>query len=318
MPEFDFDECVQENQDKSDPDAYCAVIMRQVEGKSREFDILADERIKKTVESDGIALAEDIRQRMKTAAAPAGQKAIAVGQQQAIAPSPLPEVDPENPPEKFADAIEAEDFVIYGKASIEQLDRGGEDSPVREVIDLSTDVVQQALDRFFTSEKAPGIISLAHDDIPVGRPLREYELDEDTAVEIDGDTFEFDAGETLTTHVEDGDQDGRPELWLLGDLANDTALARKVRLAVLLGELDGYSVTFGRNDTEPTSGGRKVTEWDLFSVTLAPGEMVANPGAEFDVAGFKARFEGFALAGPDAVAEAVAEEIRATARELTR
>lgn len=317
----DFDDCVSENSDKNDPDAYCAVIKRQVEGKSREFDIIADERIKKTVETDGIALAEDIRQAMRQ---PAGKKAIATGHHAPVQPTSLtsarvelPDLDADNPPEEFAAALEAEDFILYGKASIEQLDRGGEDSPTREIIDLSPDVVSNALERFFESKKAPGIVSLTHDDIPVGRPLREYTLEESAAIQVGDETYEFDAGETLSTHVEDGDGDGRPELWALSDLANDTPLARKVRLAVLLGDLDGYSITFGRNDTQPETGGRRVTEWDLFSWTLAPSEMVANPGAEFDLAGFKARLDRYppapgaddATAGSTTVAEDVARDI---------
>lgn len=298
MPEFDFDQCVEENQDKSDPDAYCAVIMRQIEGKAREFDILADDRISKVVETDGIALAEDIRTAMRAA----GQKtAVAAGQQAPVRPAPvepakadsldLPGLDPDNPPEEFADALEAEDFILYGKASIEQFDRGGEKDDTPEILDM--DAIEAALDRFFESKKAPGIVSLTHDDIPVGRPLREYTLDEPATIEVGGDVYEFDAGETLATHVEDGDGDGRPELWGLSDLANDTRLSRRVRLAALLGELDGYSITFGRHpeSVTPEGPGRRVGSLDLFSWTLAPAEFVANPGSEFDVAAFKAWFD---------------------------
>lgn len=244
-----------------------------------------------------------------------GQKAVAAGKQAPLQPKAVPDVDPDNPPEEFGDALEAEDFIIYGKASIEKLDDGGQNSSTPEILDMQA--LEDALDRFFTSEKAPGIISLGHDDIPVGQPLQEYTLDESSAIEVGGDTYEFDSGDTITTHVEDGDGDGRPELWLVADLANDTEIARKARLGVLMEELDGFSVTFGRKAVEPEEGGRRVTELDLFSVTLAPDEMVANKGAEFDLAGFKARMNQYVQRThtDDAAGEA-AEEVVETILEI--
>lgn len=246
----------------------------------------------------------------------AGQKSVATiaGEQAPLSPSPVPDVDPENPPEEFADALDADEFVVYGKASIEKFDDGGQNSDTPEILDLSPDVVDDALERFFGSEKAPGIISIGHDDIPVGRPLREYTLDEAAAIEVDGDVFEFDAGDTITTHVEDGDGDGRPELWLVADLAKDTPISRKARLGVLTGDLDGFSVTFGRIDAEPEGAGRRVTDWALHSVTLAPDDLVANEGAEFDLAAFKAAFADYQGSddATDSVAEALVRGIRST------
>lgn len=248
----------------------------------------------------GEATVSDFLRWLGTQASDAGQKtAAATGQHAPVQPAAVqpakvdkvdfPDIDPQDPPEEFAEALQADSFILYGKASIEQFDRGGETSDVPEILDM--DAIEAALDRFFESEKAPGIVSIAHDDIPVGRPLREYTLDEDATIEVDGEIYEFEAGETLTTHVEDGDGDGKPELWALSDIANDTDIARKVRLAVLMGELDGYSVTFGRHadGVEPEGPGRRVKSLDLFSWTLAPGDMVANPGAEFDLAAFKAK-----------------------------
>lgn len=225
----------------------------------------------------------------------AGQKSVATiaGEQAPLRPTAVPDVDPENPPEEFTDALDADDFVVYGKASIEKFDDGGQNSDTPEILDLSPDVVEKALERFFESEKAPGIISIGHDDIPVGRPLREYELDEATAIEVDGETYEFEAGDTITTHVEDADGDDRPELWLVADLANDTEIHRKARLGVLTGELDGFSVTFGRVDAAREGEGRRVTDWDLYSVTLAPDDLIANKGSEFDLAAFKASMNSY-------------------------
>lgn len=272
------------------------------------------------------ALGQRLGQKLKQAReGDIGQKAIAAGQHAPVRPAPvepariskvdLSHLDADNPPEEFADALAADSFVLYGKASIQKFDRGGEKSDTREVLDLSTENVDNALARFFDSKKAPGIISIGHDDIPVGRPLREYTLDEATTIEVGGDVFEFDAGETLSTHVEDGDSDGRPELWMLADLANETPLHRKVRLAALLGELDGFSVTFGRNETDREGHGRKVTQWDLYSVTLAPSDMVAVEGAEFDLAAFKALFDGPPDPAEQTIAEAEAE-LRETIADL--
>lgn len=311
----DFDSCVSANSDKADPEAYCAAIKRQVEGKSEAWDALSFGRKANVLAAHG----DEILTLGAT-----GQKAVASvsGQQAPLSPSPVPDVDPQNPPDEFADALEADEFVVYGRASIEKFDSGGENSEVPEILDMGA--LEAALDRFFNSEKAPGIISLAHEDIPVGRPLQAYDVPEDTAIDVDGDTFEFEAGDTITTHVEDSDADGRPELWLVADLAKDTELARKVRLGVLTGELDGFSVTFGRKATEGEAQGRRVTALDLFSVTLAPGDMVANEGAEFDLAGFKTQMDSYlpTARGDDAVsperglAEQMAQDLSESLREV--
>lgn len=254
-----------------------------------------------------------------------GQKsAIASGSHAPVTAQKVPDVDPSDPPEAIEDALEAEDFIVYGKASIEKFDSGGQNSDTPEILDLSPDAIESALDRFFESEKAPGIISIGHDDIPVGKPLREFELDEATEIEVGGDTYSFDAGDTLETHVVDADGDGQPELWMLGSIAKDTDIARKARMGVLMGELDGYSVTFGRRDVEPEGAGQRVTKYDLFSVTLAPEDMVANEGSEFDLAAFKAQFADYqtqatddATNGLTRVAEALESAINTTMSDST-
>lgn len=197
------------------------------------------------------------------------------------------EIDVEALPEEHQRALEADDFYIYGKASIEQWD--DDDVPTK----IEMDALEDALDRFFESEAAPGIISRYHQDIPVGRPVREVELKEDVTIQLaspegDPETYEFGAGDTLRTHVEDGDDDGKPELWLASNLANDTEPAKRARLLALQGDLDGYSVTIHRNDDELTQEGRKVTKCDLHAVTLGTGEQIKNSGSTFDVAEFKA------------------------------
>lgn len=197
------------------------------------------------------------------------------------------EIDVESLPEEYQAALEADDFLVYGKASIEQYDRS--DDPIK----IEMEALEDALDRFFESQEAPGIISLYHDDIPVGVPVREHVLDEDTTIHLESpdgepERYEFEAGEKLTTHVEDGDGDGRPEMWLLSNLAGDSEMAKEVRLRALQGELNGYSVTIHRNRDEQTDTGRLVTQCDLHAVTLGTSEIVKNAGSTFGVAEYQA------------------------------
>jgi hypothetical protein len=196
-------------------------------------------------------------------------------------------IDLESLPEEYRAAVEADDFLIYGKASIEQYDRT--DDPLK----IEMDALEDALDRFFASEDAPGIISLYHDDIPVGVPVREHELKGDTTIRLESpdgepEEYEFQAGDTLTTHIEDGDQDGRPELWLLSNIAADSEMAKEVRIRALEDQLDGYSVTIHRNEDHRTDEGLVVTECDLHAVTIGTSEIVKNAGSTFDVATYAA------------------------------
>jgi len=186
---------------------------------------------------------------------------------------------------ELRDAVEADDFYIYGKASIEQWD--SDDPPTY----IQMEALEGALDRFFDSTNAPGIISRHHQDIPVGRPVREFEFESDTTLEIGDDVFEFAAGDTVTSHVEDADGDGRPELWLAANIDGETEMGKKTRLLAAQGDLNGFSVTVHRNDDEMTQEGRVVTEADLHAVTIGTDEQIKNKGSEFDVASYKGPIE---------------------------
>jgi len=189
---------------------------------------------------------------------------------------------------ELRDAVEAEDFYVYGKASIEQWDT--DDPPTL----IQMEALEGALNRFFESETAPGIISRHHQDIPVGVPVREFEFEEDTTLDIGGETHEFEAGEVARSHVEDSDGDGRPELWLAANISGDNEMGKKTRVLAAQGDLDGFSVTVHRNDDEMTQEGRVVTDVDLHAVTIGTDDQIKNPGSEFDVAGFKSRVRQFA------------------------
>ena len=193
------------------------------------------------------------------------------------------EVDVDALEGELREAVEADEFYIYGKASIEKWD--ADDPPTF----IKMDALEDALDRYFSSETAPGIISRHHQDIPVGTPVREFEFETDTTLSIDGEEYEFAAGDTARSHVEDADGDGKPELWLAANIDNETQMGKKTRVMAAQGELNGFSVTVHRNRDEMTQEGRYVTDCDLHAVTIGTDEQIKNKGSEFDVASFKSR-----------------------------
>jgi len=195
-------------------------------------------------------------------------------------------IDEENLPEEYQAALAADDFILYGKASIEQFDRGNaaEGQPPQK---LEMGALEDALDTYLAQGKAGGPVSYDHDDVIVGDVIESFELDDLTEVEVGDETLQFDAGDTLTTHVEDADGDGRPEFWAVANLANDTYFARKMRLLTMAGALDGFSVTVVPREWEETDAGQRVTELDWHSTTIGTDDQILNPGSEFGVAAFK-------------------------------
>lgn len=300
-------DCVDSLQDEdgiSDADALCAAWERQANDAATKlrFDELDRSRLLQAAaehpgliglgdESATAVESESMPDAPADAALTARQKqTAAVGFDVVAGPgSPLPTefkyeaFDPENPPDEFAEQIEADDFVVYGIANIQKHDIEGQR--------ISAAALEAALDRFFGSEDAPGIISRGHADVPVGMPVREHTLDEDTTLVIDGQTYEFDAGETLRTEVKDANDDQLPELWLVSRLANDSDIARETRYKALTGELNGFSVTVKpkRGAVEQRSDGKEdVLAVDLHAVTIGTDEQIKNKGSEFDVAEVKA------------------------------
>ena len=184
--------------------------------------------------------------------------------------------------------FDAETFVIYGPASVEVVDRKGQEVSMDAFTGMSRSELQQderveisemdlsgradqfvpALDRFMESELAPGIISKEHDDIPVGRPVWEYTTDE---------------GQTYRTEVKDN------TFWLCAKLAKDTEKAKECRLRALDGSYDGYSVTiFSKYETtRPTDGARLTLDADLHAVTLGSSEITVNQEAGFEPVDWK-------------------------------
>lgn len=180
-------------------------------------------------------------------------------------------VDVESLPAEYREAIEADDFVLYGKASVEQYDK---DTPSQK---LTMEALDEALPQLFET----GIISRRHKDVPVGTIEKAYTLEEPSTFQVGDESRSFDAGETLKTGVA-GDS-----FWIVANLHNNTEIAKETRLKALSGDLDGFSVTIFAKDVEPTQKGEKVTGLDWHSVTIGTGDQIKNPAARFGVAEYK-------------------------------
>lgn len=231
-----------------------------------------------------VDLVEEVEQEMSVTL----EGAVATGSRlspDAITQEDSNRVDIEALEGELREAVEADSFYVYGKASIEQWD--ADDPPTY----IKMDALEGALDRYFESTTAPGIISRHHQDIPVGRPVREFEFAEKTSLNIGGDTYTFEAGDVATSHVEDADGDGRPELWLAANIDGETEMGKKTRVLAAQGDLNGFSVTVHRNEDNMTQEGRVVTDCDLHAVTIGTDEQIKNKGSTFDVASFKGPVE---------------------------
>jgi len=194
-------------------------------------------------------------------------------------------VDMDELPVEYKEAVEADHFIIYGKASVEQYDEDGQR--------VDIEALDSSLEQLFRS----GNISRRHKDVRVGEPLPEWELEEDKDVDIDGETFAFEAGDTLATGANPGvvseRRDGEPdddEFWIVADLWDDTEIGKDTRLRCLSGDLNGFSVTIYAKKTERTPEGEDVTDLDWHAVTIGSDEAIKNKDSRFGLADYKAVF----------------------------
>ena len=198
-------------------------------------------------------------------------------------------VDEENLDQESQKALEADDFVIFGRASVEMFD---EDTPSQM---LTMEALAKALPQLYED----GIISRRHKDIPVGEVTPEHKLEEPTDVQVGEHTLSFEAGETLETQVvEEGDP--RPgeeagtasedEFWIVAKLKSNSEIAKETRLRALAGDLDGFSVTIYAKEWKETERGQVVTDLDWHAVTIGEEHKIKNKESRFGVAEFKARF----------------------------
>lgn len=198
-------------------------------------------------------------------------------------------VDEEKLDESSREAIEADDFVIFGKASVEQYD---DDQPSQM---LKMEALAKALPQLYED----GIISRRHKDIPVGDVAPEHKLEEATDLQVGDLTLTFEAGEALSTQiVEKGEQ--RPggggqaeedEFWIVAKLKNNSEIAKETRLRALAGDLNGFSVTIYAKEWEETPDGEVVTDLDWHAVTIGEEHKIKNKESRFGVAEFKAFVE---------------------------
>lgn len=204
-------------------------------------------------------------------------------------------VDVENLDQESREALEADDFVIFGRASVEMFD---EDEPSQM---LTMEALAKALPQLYDD----GIISRRHKDIPVGEVTPEHELEEPTEVQVGENTLTFEAGDRLETQVveegeprpgEGGGTASEDEFWIVAKLKNGSEIAKETRLRALAGDLDGFSVTIYAKEWEETERGQVVTELDWHAVTIGEEHKIKNKESRFGVAEFKARFED-ALSG---------------------
>mgnify|MGYP000489455587 CR=1 FL=1 len=193
--------------------------------------------------------------------------------------------------EEMREALEADTFIIYGKASVEQYD---DDYPPQKI---KMEAFADKLDRFLES----GMISRRHKDIPVGEPLRSYTLEEPTRIAVADEVLEFDAGDTIESGVRDD------EVWIAADLRNDSEIARETRHKVMTGELSGFSVTVFCKEWEETSKGQLVTSIDWHSTTIGGDDQIKNEDSRFGVAEFKAAFGGRGALGEKAALRVLSE-----------
>jgi len=166
----------------------------------------------------------------------------------------------EDVPDEWEHPIfEAENFIIEGPASVEIVDRSGQQ--------IQMDAVADALERYMESEHEPGIISDRHEDVPIGVPIWEWVTDD---------------GEIYETTVDD------EEFTLVANIGNQTTMSKLARLKCLTGDYGGYSVTVYSNREHRRPDGTRVTvDCDLHATTLGDEELVMNPAADFDVVDFK-------------------------------
>lgn len=227
-------------------------------------------------------------------------------------------VDEEALDQESRDAIQADDFVIFGRASVEMFD---DDEPSQM---LTMEALAKALPQLYED----GIISRRHKDIPVGEVVPEHELEEPTEVQVGENTLTFGAGESIQTQVvekgqsrpgQGGGSASEDEFWIVAKLKNNSEIAKETRLRALSGDLDGFSVTIYAKEWNNTERGQVVTDLDWHAVTIGEEHKIKNKDSRFGVAEFKARFEdaleGVLPGGSDAQGSAspVAEQLHTKA-----
>lgn len=157
---------------------------------------------------------------------------------------------------KVSDKDGGDQFVIWGKASVEVVDKEGDK--------ITAQALKEALPQLLRRER----LSLEHSDQLVGDIKESFEAEEEVTVEVDGK--EYTRKEFPTDVLEmDGEE---PALFVAGKVWDDTRQARETRKAIEDGEIDSYSISGEAisSSTKVKDGEvyDEITELDLSAVTL--------------------------------------------------
>lgn len=163
----------------------------------------------------------------------------------------------------------ADDFVIWGPASIEVVDK--------ERDRIKAEALEDALPQLLKRKR----LSYEHSDQIVGDILERFETEEPVEVEVAGNTYKRDEFPTDVLKL-----DGlKPGLFVAGNVYNDSQKSQEVRKQIEEGEVDSYSISGEAVVTEmAVKDGQTFTDilkLDLSAVTLCREGM--NQKAEFAV-----------------------------------
>lgn len=161
-----------------------------------------------------------------------------------------------------------DDFVIWGPASVEIVDKEGDK--------IQAKALQKALPQLLKRAR----LSLEHSDQLVGRILERFETDSPVEVEVADTTFKRSDFPTDVLELDAME----PALYVAGEIWDDSRQSQKARERIQKGELNGYSISGEALVTRKkvTSEGDTyddVVDIDLSAVTLCEEGM--NQKAQF-------------------------------------
>lgn len=164
-----------------------------------------------------------------------------------------------------------EDFIIWGPASVEVVDKEGDR--------IKAAALQDALPQLLKRAR----LSLEHSDQIVGRILENFKTEEPVTVEIgDGDAT-IERSDFPTDVLQLGDME--PALYVAGEVYNDTRQSREARKKIEDGTYDSYSISgealVTRKKIEDGKAYNDIVDMDLSAVTLCEEGM--NQKAKFGV-----------------------------------
>jgi len=181
-----------------------------------------------------------------------------------------------------------EDFVIWGPASVEIVDKEGDK--------ISVEALGKALPQLLRRAR----LSLEHTDQIVGRILERFETEEPVEIEINGEIYERQDFPTDVLDLDDGEP---PALYVAGEVYDDTQQSKRARERIRDGELTSYSISgealVTRKKVEDGVVFDNILDLDLSAVTLCEEGM--NQGANY------AKVEG-ELSGKDLAGESSEEK----------